>query len=45
MHNLGNKKALSVLGGIKGLWIANTRSTNSEQYGTRVWEKSSLRCQ
>lgn len=40
MHNLGNKKALSVLGGIKGLWIAN-----SEQYGTRVWEKSSLRCQ
>lgn len=45
MHNLGNKKALSVLGGIKERWIANTRSINSEQYGTRVWEKSSLRCQ
>lgn len=46
MHNLGNKKALQrILGGIKGLWIANTRSINSEQYGTRVWEKSSLRCQ
>lgn len=34
MHNLGNKKALQrILGGIKGLWIANTRSINSEQYG------------
>lgn len=45
MHNLGNKKALSVLGGIKGLWIANTRSINSEQYFTSDREKSSLRCQ
>lgn len=35
MHNLGNKKALQrILGGIKGLWIANT-----EQYRIRVWEK------
>lgn len=46
MHNLGNKKALQrILGGIKGLLIANTRSINSEQYGTSDGEKSSLRCQ
>ncbi|WP_079395414.1 hypothetical protein [Acinetobacter baumannii] len=33
MHNLGNKKALQrILGGIKELWIANTRSINTEQY-------------
>lgn len=30
MFNLGNKKALTKLGGIKGLWIANTRSINDE---------------
>ncbi|MEX3012782.1 hypothetical protein AB3538_13830 [Acinetobacter baumannii] len=33
MHNLGNNKALKKLAGIKGLWIANTRSINSEEYG------------
>jgi hypothetical protein len=43
MFNLDNKKALSVLGGIKGLRIANTRSLNSEQYGTSNGGKSSLR--
>lgn len=44
MHNLGNKKALQrILGGIKGLWIANTRSINSGQYFTSDREKSSLR--
>ncbi len=44
MHNLGNKKALQrILGGIKGLWIANTRNINSEQYFTSDREKSSLR--
>lgn len=43
MHNLGNKKALKKLAGIKGLWIANTRSINSEQYGASNGGKSSLR--
>lgn len=44
MHNLANKKALQrILGGIKGLWIANTRSINSEQYGASNGGKSSLR--
>ncbi len=39
MHNLGNKKALQrILGGIKELWIANTRSINTEQYRIRVWK-------
>lgn len=46
MHNSGNKKALvDFLAENKGLWIANTRSINSEQYGTSDGEKSSLRCQ
>lgn len=42
MHNLGNKKALQrILGGIKGLWIANTRSINTEQNRIRGWENKS----
>lgn len=30
----GNKKALTKLGGIKGLLVANIRNINYEQYGT-----------
>lgn len=45
MKNLGNKKALSKLAGIKGLSVATYRKErNCEQYGTDNTEKSSIRC-